>query len=229
MRLAAFEKAVDHLDVLLDEFLLAQVRWPSVQVWERRPENAFDERREPGLVGLFLIRQRERHPRPSVERVLESDHVRFFRERFRDLDRVLVGFSPGVEQARFLHSAHGSDPAQSFRDIRVALVRGDKRARVQELFRLRFDCFHDCGIALPDVQHADSAGEVDDHIPVQVRHQRVLRMRHGHRRLDRHRLRHPLLALVERTLAFRPRNLGLELDELGFQRFPPINLTALGV
>ncbi len=185
---------------------------PAVRARERHAVDLGRERPEPRLVRVRLRGEAERKQRAAVEAAVERDHGRALRVRARELDRVLDRLGAGVEEgdARLAGDRHEVDEA--LREPDVVLVRDDREVRVREPRRLLLHRLDHPRIRVPDVHAADSAGEVDERVAVDVGDERALSLGDHDRQVDRERVGdHPLLA-VEDLLALRARKLGLDAD-----------------
>ena len=99
------------------------------------PGDAVDLRRkrpEVLLVGHVLRRQRQGQVGASVVTVFESHDGITAGGVARDLDRVLHGFRPGIEQGGALLVITGGHPVEPFAHIEIQLVRGHHEAGVGE-------------------------------------------------------------------------------------------------
>ena len=104
-----------------------------------------------------------------MESVLEDDDARSARRGACDLDRVLDGLGPGVQQEGLLVGARaGRELRQPAADLDVRLVDPDHEALVQvgvDLLVHRGDCGRE---AVACVLAAEAAGEVDVRAAVHV-------------------------------------------------------------
>ncbi len=101
----------------------------------------------------------------------------------RDLHRVLDGLRAGVREHRLLLVVAGCERVQAFGQLDVGLVRRDVEARVRVELELPLGGRDHLGCRVPDVQHRDARGEVDQPVPVDVFDDRARRAG-GHDRMD---------------------------------------------
>src|SRR5215211_201943 len=139
----------------------------AVLVWEGHAVDLRRERAEPRLVRVRLRRHRQAEQRPPVEAALERDHGRALRVRARELDRVLDGLGPGVEERR-LRVRHRRELAQPLGQVDVGLVRDDREVGVAEALQLVLCSLDHARVRMPDVETADAACEVDEGVAVDV-------------------------------------------------------------
>ncbi len=112
----------------------------------------------------------ERHgeKRAAVESIFETDDGGTFCVGARDLDGVFDGFGAGIEKDGFFREIAGSERVQFFRNGDVAFVRGDGEAEMQIFFELLANRGDDARGAMADIEAADSSGEIDVAIAVDV-------------------------------------------------------------
>ena len=187
-------------------------RHAAVGVRERHPVDLGRERAEARLVGVHLRGERQREQRAPVERALERDHRRAARVGARELDGVLDGLGAGVEERGLDRPRDRHALAQALGELRVRLVGDDREIGVGEPVELLVRRRDDIRVAVPDVQAADPAGEVDERVPVDVGQRRAPRGGGHDRERDRERPRDVALDPLPDLLRPRPRNLGDEVD-----------------
>lgn len=88
----------------------------------------------------------------------------------RDLHGVLDGFGAGVEQGRPLLVVTGGQAVEGLGDGDVAVVGGDREARVGEGSDLLGDRGDDTGVRVADARHGDARAQVDERVVVGVHH-----------------------------------------------------------
>ncbi len=168
-----------------------------------------------GRVAFSLDRlargQRSRSHRPPVEGAEERHDLLALGPEPRELDRGLDRLRSGVreENARRPSAApHGSDRSESLGELRDGPRVEIGRAHVKELSRLLADRGDDTRMAVARGANGDSGGEIEESIPIRVRHH------HSRRFLDDERivllevLGDESLVLLDERLRLRPRKLG---------------------
>ncbi|MGY4646047.1 hypothetical protein ACVW07_003880 [Cellulomonas sp. URHB0016] len=103
-----------------------------------------------------------------------------------DLDGVLDGLGPGVEQHRPLLVRPGRQAGERLAHRHVLLVRADHEAGVREVGHLRRDRGDHRGRARADRRHRDPGAEVHEPVAVDVLEDRTAGARHVHRQRGRH-------------------------------------------
>ena len=103
----------------------------AVRVGERQAVDLRRERPHALLVRHHLGRERHRHQRAPVERVVEHHDRRAARVLARDLHGVLDGLGAGVREHRLLLVVAGVERVQPLGELDVGLVRRDVEARVR--------------------------------------------------------------------------------------------------
>ena len=101
----------------------------------------------------------------------------------RDLDGVLDGLRAGVEERRTRRARYRRERPQPFGELDVALVRDHGVVRVEEPRALLLHSFDDTRVSVTHVDGADSAGEIDEAIAVDVGDRRSLRLGCEHRQV----------------------------------------------
>ena len=187
-------------------------RHAAVGVRERHAVDLGRERAEARLVGVHLRGQREREHRAPVERAVERDHRRAARVGARELDGVLDGLGAGVEERGLDRPRDRHALAQALGELRVRLVGDDREIGVSEPVELLVRRRDDVRVAVPDVQAADAASEVDERVPIYIRQRRSPCGGRHDRERDRERPRDVALDPLPDLLRPRPRNLGDEVD-----------------
>ena len=86
---------------------------------------------------------------------------------------------------------------------------------MEELRRLLLHRLDDARVGMADVEAADSAGEVDERVAVDVGERRALAALDHDRQVDRERVRDHAVLALEDLLRARARDRGSELDRLG--------------
>src|SRR5580692_11266145 len=132
-----------------------QAAGPPERVGHGHPVDVGGERPEPVLVGHVLGRHRHRQVGAAVVGVVEHHDRRAPGRVPRDLDRVLDGLSPGVEQRGPLVEVARSDPVELLADLHVTPVGRDHEAGVREPRHLLGDPLHDQFGAVADRGHGD--------------------------------------------------------------------------
>ena len=140
----------------------------AVLVWERRLVDLGRVGTEVLLVGADRPGEAEGEQRPAVEAAAEADHRRAAGCRTGDLDRVLHGLSACAEEDRFLLTFERRHLAQALGQAQVRLVHHDLEGGVGGALELGPDGFHDAGVGVADVHHADAPDEVDEPATVDV-------------------------------------------------------------
>jgi len=103
-----------------------------------------------------------------VEGVFETDHGRAPGVSARDLDGVLDRLCAARQQQRFLGRAAGRQRVQLFGEPHVALVRRHHEAGVQEAIRLRMQRGDHARLAMPGIETADAAREIEVAVAVHI-------------------------------------------------------------
>jgi len=137
-----------------------------------------------------------------VERTLERDHARAACVQARQLDRVLDRLRAGVEERSALLARDRRQRAEALGELDRGLVGDDREVRVEESRGLLHDGLDDPWVPVPRVHHADAAGEVDEHVPVDIGDGGILRPLGEDRKMDEERPGdHVRLPLGERARA----------------------------
>ncbi len=153
---------------------------PRVLVGERRVVNLGGERPEVLLVAGARRGQRQAHQRAAVEGAVEGDDARAVGVGAGDLHGVLGGLDAGRQQERLVRTA-GNQRVEPRRQLHVAVVAGHLEAGVHQGVELAFYGLDHAGMAMPGVEHADAADEVEVLAALGVPHARALGARHEER------------------------------------------------
>ncbi len=147
--------------------LLAELR-VAERVGHRRAVDLGGEGAEAVLVGHRLRRQRHRQVGAAVIGVVEGDDRLLARVGPCDLDGVLDGLGPGVEQRRPLFADDRGEPVEVLADGDVLLVGRDHEAGMRELGGLRGHGVDDAGRGVADGRDRDARAQVDQPVAVDV-------------------------------------------------------------
>ena len=150
-----------------------------------------------------------------MKAVLEADDGLPAGERAGRLDRVLDRLRPAVQEEGPLGVIARGERVQPLGQRDIGLVARHREADVEIAVELLADRVQHRGMAVPDVDHADPAAEVDEPIAVHVGKHGALGVGNRDGRDGGDASRHRLRAAREQGLAFRPRNRGLEADHAG--------------
>ena len=112
-----------------------------------------------------------------MERALERDHRRAAGVGARELDGVLDRLGAGVEERGLDRPRDRRALDQALGERHVRLVGDDREVGVREAVELLVRRRDDVRMAVPDVEAADAAGEVDEGVPVDVGQRRAARRR----------------------------------------------------
>ena len=142
--------------------------WAAIVLRERHPVDLGRERSEPGFVGMRLGRQGQGQQRATVKASLEADHGWPLRVGARKLDCVLDGFRARIEERGFRGAGdrRGLDQALGERDVR--LIGDDREVGMEEAPSLLLHRFDDVRMRVTDGEAADSAGEVEKRVAVNI-------------------------------------------------------------
>src|SRR5262249_40639067 len=157
----------------------------TVRVWN--PQHLGGKRTVAQFVRRHLAGERQREQRPAVEAVLEAQHAGPLRGVPRNLHGVLDRFGAAVDEQRLLRERSGREPGETLGKGDVRLVGQDREADVREALGLFSEGGDDRRRGMPDVHHADAAGEIELDVLVDVGHAHAV----GRRGEDRHRMRQP--------------------------------------
>ena len=103
-----------------------------------------------------------------MEATLEGDHRGASCEEPCQLDGVLDRLRAGVEERRPHAAADRDEGGESLRELDVPRVGDDGEIGVEKPRDLLRNGVEHTGMAVTDVDHTDSAGEIDEHISVDV-------------------------------------------------------------
>ena len=149
-----------------------------------------------------------------MEGALEADHRLPPGVGARELDGVLDRLGAGVEERGLGRARERRQGEQALGESRVHLVGHDGEVGMREALELLLRGSDDVRMGVADVQAADAAGEVDEHVVVDVGDRRSPRARRGDREGDRKRARDTHRQPIQDRLRARARNGGLQLDRL---------------
>ena len=181
---------------------------------ERRPVDLGRQRAHSDLVRMRARGQGHREQRAAVECTLERDHRGPSGVETRELDRVLDRLGAGVEERRLGRTAERGEREQPLGQLDVRLVGHDREVGVDEASHLLARGFEDARMRMSHVQAADTAGEVDEDVPVDVGERGATALLRHDRDRDRLRIRdHARLALEDRG-GPRTRDRGANVDGL---------------
>src|SRR5713226_7709194 len=103
-----------------------------------------------------------------MESVLKTNDGRPLCVGARDLDGVLDGLGAGVQKDGFLRKIAGSQRVQFFRQGNVAFVGSDGEAEMQVLLELFPDRGEHPRRAVADIEAADTSGEIEIAITIDI-------------------------------------------------------------
>ena len=178
----------------------------AVAIGVGNPVDVAGERLEPRLVRMRLAGQRHGQQRPPVKGVLEADHRGPLGVRAGDLDGVLDALRAAVHQERLFRELARRPRVQLLGDLDVALIRRHAEAHVQKLFHLLAQRRQNPRRAVPHVQAADPAGEIQKAVAIHVLEHRTFRARHEDRRGVKRPARHRRGAPLHQGARARPGN-----------------------
>ncbi len=115
----------------------------------------------------------KRHHGASVEGVFEGDDRGALGVGAGDLHCIFDGLSAAVHEESFLRKLAGRDLVHALGEFDVAFVGRNLDAHVEELIELALDGFDDVLLAVAGVGAADTSGEVDVAVAVDVFEPRV--------------------------------------------------------
>jgi len=140
----------------------------AVRVGAGDPVELRGEGAEAALVGGDLGRQSHGQGGASVEGVVEADHCLAAGVLACELDGVLDGLRPGVEQRGLLREAARGQGVQAFGDLDVSGVPRDGEGGVRQVLGLLLDCSDDRRRRTAHGCHRDAGSEVDETVAVHV-------------------------------------------------------------
>ena len=143
---------------------------------ERRPEDVAGHRPEVVLVRQHLAGHRQGHHGAAVETAVEADDAAAAGGGPRDLDGVFQRLGAGIDQHGLALAARGGDFTQALAELHVGCVRHHRLAGVHDLVELALGGLDHLRVAMPQVQDADTAAEVDEAVAVRVPDLGILRV-----------------------------------------------------
>ena len=147
-----------------------------------------------------------------MESPLEGDHGRASGVQSRELDRVLDRLRARVEERGTGLGGDRDERAEALRELDVRLVGDDGVVRVDEPLGLVDDRVDDPRMCVTGVDDADTAGEVDEDVAVDVRDRRVLGGRGEDRQVRVQRCSDRPCLTLEKASRLRAGHLGLDPD-----------------
>ena len=133
----------------------------AIRVGERRVKRIGGKRPEAGLVRIHFAGERQRHQRAAVKSAGERNDRRAAGRVTRNLDGVLDRLGAGGEKDRFLRRRDRRELIHPLGELDVRLVRRHAEAGVSEGVELSLHRGHHVRMAMTDIEHCDSAAEVD--------------------------------------------------------------------
>lgn len=110
-----------------------------------------------------------------MKSIFETDHPRPARVAARNLDRVLDGFGTAINKQRFLGKVPRRQGIQPLCQTDITFVGGNVEAGVEETVKLCPDRLDHGARAVPNIQTAQAAGEVNEPIAIHVLEHGALR------------------------------------------------------
>ena len=204
-----FELANAEVDVVVGR----QTRRRPVHVRNRQTDDFGGERTKSALEQSVLAREAQGEQRAAVIAALETDNRRPAGVFPRQLDGVLNGFGAAVGQDGLLAERSGRRLVQDLRQAHVRLVGRHQRTGMDVFRSLRLNGPHNRRRRVPNRQHADPAGEVDQRIAVGVENKTAVGALHHHVGCARQARRSGCRAARQHLAGARPRNRRLHADE----------------
>ena len=128
---------------------------------KRRVVDLGRKRTEAGLVRRHFAGERHREHRASVKRARKRDDAAAAGRCARDLDRVFDCLCARRKEDGLFGERARCQAIHLFGQLDVSGIRHHLPASMREPRKLCFDGADDFGMAMPGVEHADAAGEID--------------------------------------------------------------------
>ncbi len=141
---------------------------PAERIGHRHPVDLAGERAEGVFVRHVLRRQRHGQVGTAMVSVIKGDHRLPPGARTCDLDRVLDGFGPRVEQRRPLGEGTRGERGELLADRDVGLVRREHEAGVRVPRHVLLHSGDDVRGGVADADYSDAGPEVDEGVAVKV-------------------------------------------------------------